>query len=238
MLKDITFTDALKELRKRPLSEEEMVACLRWWIGTSPQDPAEFDNIRQELLEAAALTVGSSDGGGERTIPLKGIQTFMNPRNFAVPTDGPLPGHLLPMSVSRKFDPAQLQESLQWRELTVLDWVQHIVNPAVYTQKSEFNIVESPDWADRVLQVLSGCWPTTSKVNQTTIIGLFDKLACIPTSAGMKTPGGAYFSKANIFKDLPVVSLPSGAQIRGNLEKLLVNLGVQERVDLQVIFTR
>jgi hypothetical protein len=237
MLKDITFTDVLKELRERPLSEEEMVSCLQWWIGTSQQNPAGVDDIRRELLRAAVLTVGPGDGD-ERIIPLEGIQTFLNPRNVVVPTDGPLPGHLLPMSVSRKFDPAQLQKHLQWRELTVLDWVEHIVDPAVYTQKSEFNIVESPDWADRVLQVLSRCWPTMSKVNQTTIIGLFDKLSCIPTSAGMKTPSKTYFSDADIFRDLPVVELPSGVQIRDNLEKLLVELGVRKHVDLQAIFTR
>ena len=238
MLKDITFADVLKELRERPLSEEEMVACLQWWINTSQQNPTGVDDIRRELLRAAVLTVGSSDDGDERIIPLEGVQTFLNPRNVVVPTDGPLPSHLLPMSVSRKFDPTQLQKSLQWRELTALEWVQHIVDPAIYIQKSEFNIVESPVWADRVLQVLSRCWPTLSKVNQATVVGLFDGLACIPTSAGMKTPSEAYFSNADIFRDLPVVNLPSGTPIRGNLEKVLADLGVRKHVDLQVIFNR
>ena len=238
MLKDITFADVLKELRERPLSEEEMVACLQWWINTSQQNPTRVDEIRRELLSAAVLAVGSSDGGDERILPLGGIQTFLNPRNVVVPTDGPLPNHLLPMSVSRKFDLVQLQKSLQWRELTVLEWVQHIVDPAVYIQKSEFNIVESPVWADRVLQVLSRCWSTLSKVNQTSVIGLFEKLTCIPTSAGMKTPSEAYFSNADIFRDLPVVNLPSGVQIRGNLEKVLADLGVRKHVDLQIIFNR
>jgi len=238
MLKDITFADVLKELRARPLPEEEMVACLQWWISTSQQDPTGINDIRRELLAAAVLTVGSPDNGDERIIPLEGIQTFLNPRNAVVPTDGPLPGHLLPISVSRKFDLIQLQKSLQWRELTVLEWVQHIVDPAVYTRKNEFNIVESPAWADRVLQVLGRCWPTLSKVNQTSIIGLLDKLACVPTSVGMKAPSEAYFSNADIFRDLPVVNLPSGAQIKGNLEKVLADLGVRKHVDLQVIFNR
>ena len=238
MLKDITFADVLKELRERPLSEEEMVACLQWWIGTSQQNPTGINDIRRELLGAAVLTIGSSDDGNERIIPLGGIKTFLNPRNVVFPMDGPLPSHLLPMSVSRKFDLAQLQKSLQWRELTVLEWVQHIVDPTVCTRKSEFNIVESPDWADRVLQVLGRCWQTLSKVNQTSIIGLLDKLSCIPTSAGMKIPSEAYFSNADIFHDLPVVSFPSGTQIRGNLEKVLADLGVRKHVDLQVIFTR
>ncbi|KAF9644423.1 hypothetical protein BDM02DRAFT_3272450 [Thelephora ganbajun] len=238
MLKDITFVDVLKELRERPLSEEEMVGCLQWWINTSQQDPTGINDIRRELLSAAVLSVGSSDDGSERIIPLGGIQTFLNPRNVAFPTDGPFPGHLLPITISRKFDLTQLQKSLQWRELTVLEWVQHIVDPAVYTRGGEFNIVESPDWADRVLQVLSRCWPTLSNVNQTSVVGLLDKLACIPTSAGMKTPSEAYFSNADIFKDLPVVSLPSGVQIRGNLERVLTDLGVRKHVDLQVIFNR
>lgn len=238
MLKDITFADVLKELRERPLSEEEMVACLQWWINTSQQNMTGIDDIRRELLSAAVLSVGSSESGDERIIPLGGIQTFLNPRNGVVPTDGPLPNHLLPMSVSRKLDLTQLQKSLLWRELTIMEWVQHIVDPAVYTQKSEFNIVESPVWADRVLQVLSRCWGTLSKANQTNITGLLEKLACIPTSTGMKLPNEAYFSNADIFHDLSVVTLPSGVQIRGNLEKVLADLGVRKHVDLQVIFNR
>lgn len=240
MLKDITFPDVLKELRERPLSEEEMVACLQWWISTSQQDPARIDDIRRELLNAAVLSVGSLYSGDERIIPLVGIRTFLNPRNVAIPTDGPLPNHLLPMSVSRKFDLTQLQRSLLWKELTVFEWVEYIVDPAVYTQKSEFNIVESRDWADRVLQVLGRCWGanTLSKANQTSIIGLLEKLTCIPTSSGMKPPNEAYFSNADIFHDLPVVAFPSGVQIRGNLEKLLADLGVRKHVELQLIFNR
>ena len=238
MLRDITFADVLKELRGRPLSEEEMVACLQWWINTSQQDPKGIDDIRRELLGAAILSVGSSDDGDERIIPLAEIQTFLNPRNAVIPTDGPLPTHLLPASISRKFDLIQLQKSLHWRELSILEWVQHIVDPVVYTKKSQFSIVQSPDWADRVLQVLGRCWGTLSKVNQTYIIGLLDNLTCIPTSAGMKLPNEAYFSNADIFHDLPVVTLPSGAPIRGNLEKVLADLGVRKHVDLQVIFNR
>lgn len=238
MLKDITWVDVLKELRERPLSEEEMVACLQWWINTSQQDPTGIDDIRRELLGAAVLSVGSPDGGDERIVPLQGIQTFLNPRNVVIPIDGPLPNHLLPMSVSRKFDLIQLQRSLRWRELTVLEWVQHIVDPTVYTQKTEFSIIESAVWADRVLQVLCRYWAALSKVNQTTIVGLLGTLTCIPTSTGMKLPNEAYFSNADIFHDLPVVTLPSGTQIRGNLEKVLADLGVRKHVELQLIFNR
>ena len=236
MLESITLPDLFKELQKRPLSEEEMVACLRWWIGMS------WDLIssqRRSFLVAAVLTVGSLDDGDERKIPLQGIQTFLNLQNIDIPTDGPLPDHLLPASVSREFNSAQLENSFQWRELTVLEWVQHIANPAVYTQKREFNIVESPVWADRVLQVLSRHWQKLSKAKKTgDVIRLLHKLACVPTSAGMKMPSEAYFSHADIFHDLPVVNLPSGVQIKDSLEEILADLGVRKHVDLQIIFDR
>ena len=144
MLEEIMFEDVLKELRERSLPEEEMIACLRWWINKSQQDPTRIDENRRQLLGAACLAVGSSDNNGERVIPLKGIQTFLNLQNTVFPTDGPLPNHLLPISISRNFDPVQLQESFQWRELTVLEWVEHLSDLAACTRRSEFNITESP----------------------------------------------------------------------------------------------
>ena len=238
MLRGITFTDVVEELRERPLSEEEMAACLQWWISRSQQNSAGVDDDRQALLGAAFVTVGSPDNGDKWGIPLRGIRTILNPDDVVVPTDGPLPDHLLPISVNQKLDSTQLQESLQWREFTILEWVQHIVDPAVYTRMSKFNIVESSLWAGRVLQVLGGCWATLPEDSRTSIVALLDNLACIPTSVGMKTPGEAYFPDADIFRDLPVVSLPSVVYIGTGLEGALADLGVRKHVDLQVIFDR
>jgi hypothetical protein len=112
------------------------------------------------------------------------------------------------------------------------------VDPAVYSRKVEFSIIESPAWAERVLQVLNRCWVTLSKTNQDHIIILLENIPCIPTSTGMMLPNEAYFLDADIFHNLPVISLPSGAPIRNNLERLLGDLGVRKHVDLQVIFNR
>ena len=238
MLNVITFADVVEELRRRPLSEEEMAACLRWWINKFRSDPSA-NSQRQSLLDAAVLTIGSPDNGDKREMALKGIQTFLDPKNVVVPTDGPLPGHLLPIGVNQELNSTQLQESLQWRELTVLEWVRHIVDPVVYTRKSAFNITKSPTWANRVLQVLSRHWPALLEANQTNdIIGLLDKLPCVPTSAGMKISSEAYFSAVDIFHDLPVVNLPSWVQIEGGLEGMLADLGVRKYVDTQIIFDR
>ena len=238
MLKDIAFTDVLKELRERPLSEEEMIACLQWWVNTSDKNQAGITGIRREFLDAAVLAVCSSDDGDEKLMPLKGIKAFLNRQNVAVPTDGPLPSYLLPISISRKFDSAHLQKCLKWKEFTILEWVQYIADPAVYSQKSKFNIVESLDWADRVLQVLGKYWQTLSGSARASIVELLANLPCIPTSAGMKRPREAYFSKVDIFRDLPIVNLPSGVRIRGSLEGFLAELGVRKHVDLQLIYNR
>ena len=238
MLEDITFADVLKELRGRPLSSDEMVTCLKWWISTSEQNPTGIDHTRRELLSAAVLTVGSSDSGDERTIPLQGIRTFIDPQNNVIPTEGPLPDHLLPIGAIPKSDLIQLHSSLQWTELSVLEWVQHIVDPAVYTQESNFNIVESPTWADRVLQVLSKSWVILSEVDQAKIISLLHNLTCVPTSSGMKLPTEAHFSDPGIFHGLPVVTLPSGTKIGDDLERVLADLGVQRHANLQVVFRR
>ena len=234
ILKDITFMDVSKELQKRPLSEEEMAACLQRWVNLPQLDPMGISNNR-EVLSGAVVLVVDSYNGNKQEIPLEEIQTFLNPQNPVIPTNGPLPSHLLPINVNQKLDPARLQELLQWRELTVLEWVKHIVDPVVYTQKREFNILESPVWADCVLQVLGRCWSTLPEVSRTTIIEALNELACIPTSAGMKTPSQAYFLDADIFNDLPVIDLPSRVSIEGGLSEALVDLGVQKHADLQVI---
>ena len=239
MLKDIVFADVIKGLRGRSLSEGEMAACLRWWIDTSQQDQAAINDGERMLLGAAVLAIDSPGNGDRREVPLEEIRTFLNPRDFVIPTDGPLPDHVLPISVNQKLDSTKLQNSFQWRELTVLEWVQHITDPAVYTQESEFNIVKSPDWADRVLRALSQCWSTMLELSsRTSIAGLLDKLACIPTSAGMKIPHQVYFADAALFNDLPVVGLPSGVQIEGSLKEVLADLGVRRHVDFQIVFYR
>ena len=236
ILKDIQFEDVLKELRERSLSEEEMVACLQWWIDMSQQELVEVDNIRQQLLDVAHLTIGLLENGDERIISLKGIQTFLNPENDVFPTDWPLPSHLLPISISQKFNPAELRKSLRLRELSVLDWVRNLVDPAEYTQRIKF--AESPSLAETILQILSRCWPTLSGVDKAHVIELFKELTCIPTSTGMKMPSEVYFSNASIFRDLPIVNLPPGVRIKGALKRVLVDLGVKEHVDLEDIYNQ
>jgi hypothetical protein len=130
MLQDSTFGDVLEDLRGWSLSEKEVVACLEWWIGILKNNPAGVADMRQELLDAVVLTISSSENGNKRIMPLKGIQTFMNQQTIAVPLDGSLPSHLLPITISQRFNLAHLKQHLQWREFTILDWTKSVVDPA------------------------------------------------------------------------------------------------------------
>ncbi|EGO00977.1 hypothetical protein SERLA73DRAFT_87350 [Serpula lacrymans var. lacrymans S7.3] len=240
MLKDITFMDVLGELRSRPLSEEEMIACLKWWIGLSKQgDNPNLSRIRTEFINAAVLASGRPASPDEKILPLSSVQTFINPKNMGplIPLDGPLPDHLLPLNVSKHVDSLSLS-SFGWRELSIADWIQYILKPDVLAANVDNDITKSPVWAERVLMVILRGWPNMSNEARNTVATSLKDKTCIPTSSGMRLPREAYLSSANIFKDLPIVTLPSGTTIKLSLEKILVSIGVRKHVDLQVVFDR
>ncbi|OBZ66504.1 hypothetical protein A0H81_13686 [Grifola frondosa] len=239
MLKDITFLDVLQELRSRPLSEPEMAACFKWWIDICDQgDVANLNRIRPELLNAAVLTMGEMGSPEEKIVPMSSIQSFLNTRSMGyIPVDGPLPPHLLPVSLSKQFDPHALSSAFSWRELSVLEWLKYIVQlPSPHPIEHDVN--RSASWAERVLQVLARAWPSLSKTNQDEVVALLESQTCIPTSSGLKTPQQAYFQSAHVFHDLPVVTMPSGTVVKGPLERLLQAVGVRKHVDLQIVFNR
>lgn len=243
LIKPIVFQDVLGELRSRPLAEEDMIACLKWWIKmhtttTSDKQP-QLLPIRTELLNAAVLIIGQPGGAEERIIQLGGIKTFMNPRS-PIPLDGPLPSHLLPISISQRLPTASIAPSFPWIELSVVDWLRHICSPAVMGPACPvaFNLQLSAPWAERVLLVLTAAWPSLSNDSKIKIVAILKDVPCIPTSGGLKIPEEAYFVKADLFHDLPVVTLPSGATVKAALEKVLQGLGVRKHVDLQVVFDR
>ena len=199
-----------------------------------------MQHIRTELVNAAILTVGTSGQADEKIIPISTIQSFLNVRSGGslIPTDGPIPDHLLPLSISRELDPLAVRAAFGWREFTVGEWVQHITSPQVTSGNVEFDITRSPQWAERVLHVLTRAWPSCAQPTKDIIVALLKDKACIPTSAGLKTPSEAYFQNVHVFPDLPIVTLPSGTSVKGPLEKVLQGLGVRKHVELQIVFDR
>ncbi|KAF8629109.1 hypothetical protein AX17_005695 [Amanita inopinata Kibby_2008] len=239
MIKEISFEDIVRELRQRPLGEQEMLACLQWWITlfrTHKDAESVLSGLRRDLIDAAVLVYGEDR---ETLIHLSRISTFINPTSTShqIPLDGPLPDHLFPVNLSRKLAPTDMSNCLLWTELTIRDWVKHICSPMVLNANVENNIDTSPHWSERVLSILARIWPSWPTTTREEVKTLLATRTCIPTSNGMKTPSCAYFASADIFHDLPVVHFPSG-MIKPPTERLLEAIGVQKHVDLQIVFNR
>ncbi|KAI0046331.1 hypothetical protein FA95DRAFT_1398210 [Auriscalpium vulgare] len=237
MIKDITFVEVLQELRSRPLSEPETIACLKWWISVSKSGSDQnLQQGRTQLLDAAIVTTDAP----QRIIPLSTVRTFLNPRNMGsiIPTDGPLPDSLLPLSISRSFGPDILAAVFPWVQLTIIDWLRHVVDPSITAKNVEFDISLSAPWAERVLTVLARAWPSLPKSAVDEIVKVLKGKPCVPTSTGLKLPEQAYFANVNLFRDLPIVTMPSGVVVKGALEKVLQALGVRKHVELQIVFDR
>lgn len=199
-----------------------------------------LERIRIELLNAAVLVLGAPGSGTEQMVPMSTIQTFLNTRGVGahIPTDGPLPSHLLPLSISRHFDPVLLSSALGWKELSITDWLRHVLDDKIVSIYPAFDPTKSPEFADRLLNILARTLPVVSKGAVDTVVQLLQSKPCIPTTLGLRLPQEAYFQTAHIFSDLPILKFPSDSPVKGNLEKILLALGVRKHVDLQIVFER
>ncbi|ESK92923.1 hypothetical protein Moror_8996 [Moniliophthora roreri MCA 2997] len=239
LIKPIQPEDVWKELRARPLTEEELANCLKWWtsLDRSVIGPAQL----AALLDAAVFIAGQLGSANEKIIPLSTIKTFFNrSRGLGIPMDGPLPPHMLPESVSRNLVPARLSSHLRWRDLTMFDWVDHLCSGQC---PPEYDIRLSPPWAEAVLQAVASWASRSQQAELNEIVRLLKTMPCMPTTKGMRRPEEAYFASADIFRDLPVVTLLSGAYSILNskerhMEALLTKLQVRKHVELQIIFDR
>jgi hypothetical protein len=248
ILKDVMLPDILSELRARPLDEQELVACMKWWVNVWTTAGREYNassanlyEVRRQLIEAALLSLNAGTKE-EKIVPLSTIKTFVNLRSMGnvFPLDGPFPEHTLPLSVCRAFqqNPQDILAAFDWDELSVPVWLKNIVSPAVAQTNPEFDINISPLWAERVLSVVGRMWPSTSEVHKREIAQLLANTTCVPTQSGMKQPAEAYFPDAKLFPDLPIVTFVNGTVVKGALKNVLEALGVRKHVDLQIVFNR
>ena len=243
MIKNITFVDVLYELRSRPLSEAETVECLKWWISVAKDSEGNYLKVSQERSQLLQALVVSVTGPRKKTMKLSDGQTFLKSKTSetTIPIDSPLPSTLLPTSITCSFDRDTLKSAFLWRQLSIVDWLRHLTDPKVAAANPEFDVTNSASWAENVLSVLVRAWPSLTKTDEKGVIGILGSISCIPTSTGLKVPNQAYFSNAdlsNLFRDLPIVTMPSGAIVEGTLELVLQSLDVRKHVELQIIFDR
>ncbi|KIY74271.1 hypothetical protein CYLTODRAFT_416120 [Cylindrobasidium torrendii FP15055 ss-10] len=227
--------DIVRELQAAPLSEDDTVTALKWLI----EQKEEPQRMRAAVLPHMLLFLPASEDTPERIITLSEIRTFVDPRRF--PTQGPLPPHVLPASVSKRLKTAALTTCFGWQELSLLQWVQHIVSPKTRTGDAEHDLEASPVWAEQVLNTIAKGWAGISTpVAREQIKAALKDLKCIPTNSGMHIPDDTYFPGTNFFPDLPVVTFASGTSMKVGtaLREALGYLGVRSEVQLQTLFNK
>ncbi|WVR07080.1 hypothetical protein IAU60_004119 [Kwoniella sp. DSM 27419] len=235
LLRDATYDDVVKQLNQRPLSEKEMIDCLLWW-----QALASIEGFNQglgnRLIDAAVLI---QENG--KVLPLSLVQTFIKPHNAVIPPDMPMPEHTIPQAITKDLRANSIYNIFGWTELSVLQYITFLVNPPMSNTgiaAPDTDIRVSPEFAERVLGMLGRAWANLAANQQSAIALELKDVLCIPTKAGTKKPGEAYFEKNLLFDDLPTIALPRGTTIKGGMEKMLLAIGVRKTVDLQLVFSR
>lgn len=239
-LKTITFDDVLHQLQQNPLPENETIACLQWWINVVQKENSPHLLAFREKLVGALVMAIKGPNDVETIVSMQDINSFVNHKGISavIPLGAPLPPGLLPSAISKSFTAQSLISAFGWIELGIHEWLHHICSRTVIGHEIQYDITESPQWAEQVFSVISRSWANIPAPSKASIVSNLKTIRCVPTTAGIKIPAEAYFASASIFPDLPVVFFPSAGTIKGPLEKILEAIGVRKHVDLQVIFDR
>jgi hypothetical protein len=128
----------------------------------------------------------------------------------------PLPPETLPHDVTKAFKvPELLEISSVWQELNLHEWSMFIV------KKQDFET--APEFAEKVLLVLSRGWGQVPEASQKAIVALLAIKKCIPTRHGMKLPKETYLKTVTLFSDLPVMTFNEQP-----VDKLLIAMGARQ----------
>jgi hypothetical protein len=242
-LQPVGIKDIMEQLREQPLSKEEGGAFVRWWVGEAPKHAGNTGlvKVRKELLDAAIIglpAVNEKEGNG-RMVPLGAITQFVDqrrPPGIHIPLDGPLPVGCAPQELSGAFKAEDLNAAFGWTALTLSAWLEWVCDPARMRREEQTDVTRNAEWAGRVLTVLGKAWSNSSQAEQDKCAMVLRPIACVPTSAGMKLPGDAYFPSVSLFPDLPILTLNMSRN--SGVEKVLTALGVRRHVELQIVFDR
>ncbi|KAG0933842.1 hypothetical protein G6F57_009475 [Rhizopus arrhizus] len=231
LLLPLGLSDVLKELAARPLQQDEMVACMRWWVECNTGNtaiPASTrssinDATRAQFLEAAIMDCGEEKG----FMQLSKATYWQNPK--IIPLDMNVPPDTMPFSVSKNFSTNELTSYFgNMKELSVVQWTYFIYETNPELQKST-------ELAERVLGIISKSFSNISSKSENELIQLLKSKTCIPTRFGMKLPEEAYFSNVNLFDDLPTIQFNNPRHVN---DTFLAALGVRKHVELQIVFDR
>ncbi|KAI0546318.1 hypothetical protein F4679DRAFT_587662 [Xylaria curta] len=228
LLSQITVEDVRKALSEKPLTEAQLPNFIQWVAKKALQGDLDSVN-RDRLLDVAVAIVNKKDDHDQgEIIALGSIRNFMAAQK--IPPGLPLPPTTIPFEYTKGCSVQELR-ALLWEPLDLSPWVDFLVESRSSRSRDQ-DITKSPEFATRILSVLSKGWDNQSQFSRDKITSLLKTHTIMPTKLGMRKPTESFFPSVKLFDDLPIIDCP---QLK---EKFLSALGVRKTVDLETIFKR
>ncbi|TRX88683.1 hypothetical protein FHL15_010449 [Xylaria flabelliformis] len=228
LLSQITVEDVRKALSEKPLTEAQLPNFIQWVARKALQGDLDSVN-RDRLLDVAVAIVNKKDDHDQgEIIALGSIRNFMAAQK--IPPGLPLPPTTISFEYTKGCSVQELR-ALLWEPLDLSPWVDFLVESRSSRPRDQ-DITKSPEFAIRILSVLSKGWDNQSQFSKDKIASLLKTHTIMPTKLGMRKPMESFFPSVKLFDDLPIIECP---QLK---EKFLSALGVRKTVDLETIFKR
>ncbi|KAI0405310.1 hypothetical protein F4802DRAFT_193133 [Xylaria palmicola] len=228
LLSQITVADLCKEFSGKPLSKVQLPSFIQWVAKKALQ--GDLDPPARDRLLDVAVAVVNTKGGHEQSdvIALGAIRNFMS--TLKIPQDLPLPPTTIPLEFTKGCSIPELR-ALNWEPLDLVPWVDYLITTRS-TRSSDQDMTKSPEFATRILTIISKGWENQSQFSRDRIASLLMAHTIMPTKLGMRKPTDSFFPSVKLFDDLPIIEC---TQLK---EKFLSALHVRKTVDLDTIFKR
>ncbi|KAI1108019.1 hypothetical protein F5Y14DRAFT_142116 [Nemania sp. NC0429] len=228
LLSQITVADILDTLSGKPLTQAQLPHFIQWLAKKTLQGDLDSPS-RDRLLDVAVAIINKVDDRSHGDIiALGSIRNFMVTQN--IPSDLPLPPTTIPYEYT-KLCSAQELRALSWEPLDLSHWVKFLIETRSNRPPNQ-DITKSPEFAVRVLSVISKSWENQSQLSKDTTVSQLRAHTVMPTKLGMRKPTDSFFPFVKLFDDLPTIECPLLK------EKFLSAIGVRKTVDLETIFKR
>ncbi|CAJ2508239.1 Uu.00g094250.m01.CDS01 [Anthostomella pinea] len=227
LLSHITVDDVRAELSGKPLNEAQLISFIQWAGKKAVQGELDPPS-RDRLLDVAVAIVSKDNKEPGDIIALGSITNFVTTQK--IPPGLPIPPTTIPFEFTKNCNIQELQ-ALGWTFLDIAPWLKFLIETRA-NRADEQNMTKSPEFATRILSVISKGWDSLSVGSKNTITSLLQNHSVIPTRMGMRKPTESYFPNVKLFDDLPTI------ECSALKEKFLSAIGVRKTVDLETIFTR
>lgn len=170
-IESISIGDIKQDLRDRTLTPSEATMFLKYCAKIS----SSIDIAALSSLLRAGIVLDEANQGSP--VNLGYITSY--PASKSLPNDAPLPHSCLAPAISSTLNPSELQ-ALHWQELSILEWLNFIVNTSPVGKPQSKDINTDPEFAYLVLAAVSKSFDTMSTDDRAKTIRMLQDRTCMP----------------------------------------------------------